>query len=152
MIWSLLFITNRFVALIGKRDSYRVTAPFWEWVSTDIDDFWSCKYSNWTVIWSLLCITDVLAACIGKWDCNTVTAPVWEWVSMEHQRLVAVHHGWYIFRLVADIDLWDIGSLQEEKQQSNAPCRILKLSVNRESTDFDLAYFLIKVVCGPLCI
>jgi len=35
-----------------------------------------------------------------------------------------------IFRLVADIHLCDIGSLDWKTQQRNAPCGILKMSVN----------------------
>jgi hypothetical protein len=39
-----------------------------------------------------------------------------------------------MFRLVADIYLSNIGSLYWQKQQQNAPCRILKMSVNGAST------------------
>ena len=34
-IWSLLCITYVLAAFIGKTDSNTVTAPFWEWVSTE---------------------------------------------------------------------------------------------------------------------
>jgi hypothetical protein len=37
------------------------------------------------------------------------------------------------FRLVVDIHLWDVGSLYREKQQRDAPCGILKMSVNQAS-------------------
>jgi len=35
-----------------------------------------------------------------------------------------------MFRLVADINLSDIGSVYWQKQQRHAPCHILKVSVN----------------------
>jgi len=49
-----------------------------------------------------------------------------------------------MFRLVADIHLFDIGSFYWQKQQQNAPCSILKMSVNGGSTVLGLAYFVIK--------
>jgi len=49
-----------------------------------------------------------------------------------------------MFRLVVDINLWDIGSLSRQKQQRDAPCGILKMSVNRAATVLGLAYFVIK--------
>jgi hypothetical protein len=53
-----------------------------------------------------------------------------------------------MFRLVADIHLFDIGSLYWQKQQRNAPCSILKMSVNGASTVLGLAYFVIKASRG----
>jgi len=49
-----------------------------------------------------------------------------------------------MFRLVADIDLSNIGSLYWQKQQRHAPCRILKMSVNAVSTVSVVAYLVIK--------
>jgi hypothetical protein len=53
-----------------------------------------------------------------------------------------------MFRVVADIHLCDIGSLYWQKQQQNAPCSILKMSVNGASTVLGLAYFVIKASHG----
>jgi len=44
-----------------------------------------------------------------------------------------------MFRLVADIHLWDIGSFYWQKQQRHAPCSILTMSVNGASTIFSFA-------------
>jgi len=104
------------------------------------------EYGHWTVIWSLLCITNVLAAFIGKYDTNIVKAAFWEWASTEHQWFWALNYGQFMFRLVADIHWWDIGSLWGQKQQRHAPCRILKMSVNGASTVLGLAYFVIEAM------
>jgi len=53
-----------------------------------------------------------------------------------------------MFRLVADIHLFDIGSLYGQKQQRNAPCSILKMSVNGALTVSGLAYFVMKASRG----
>jgi hypothetical protein len=53
-----------------------------------------------------------------------------------------------MFRLVSAIHLCDIGSLYWQKQQQNAPCSILKMSINRASTVLGLAYFVIKALHG----
>jgi len=112
---------------------------------------WSCKYGNWSVIWLWLCITDVLAAFIGKRDINKVTAPFREWASTEHQWCLALHLGLFVFRLVADIHLWDIGSLRGQNQQQHAPCCILKMSVNGASTVLGIANFVMKASRGSSC-
>jgi len=39
VIWSLLCITDVLAAIIGKWDSNTVTAPFWEWTSTERQHF-----------------------------------------------------------------------------------------------------------------
>jgi hypothetical protein len=49
-----------------------------------------------------------------------------------------------MFRLVADIDLCEIGSLYWQKQQRYAPSGILKMSVNGVSMVLGLAYFVIE--------
>jgi hypothetical protein len=53
-----------------------------------------------------------------------------------------------MFRLVAAIHLCDIGSLYWQKQQGNAPCSILKMSVNGVSNVLGLAYCVIKASRG----
>jgi hypothetical protein len=63
-----------------------------------------------------------------------VTAPLLACESTEHQRLLALHLVYVMFRLVADIHLCDIGSLYCQKQQQNALCPILKMSINGAST------------------
>jgi hypothetical protein len=50
--------------------------------------------------------------------------------------------------MVVDMHLWDVGSVYRQKQQQDAPCGILKMSVNRASTDLELAYFIIKAALG----
>jgi len=52
-----------------------------------------------------------------------------------------------MFRLVAEIHLSDIGSLNGEKLQQHAPCRILRMSVNGLSTILSLAFWAIY---GPI--
>jgi hypothetical protein len=53
-----------------------------------------------------------------------------------------------MFRLVAAIQLCDIGSLYWQKQQQNAPCSILKMSINGDSTDLGIADCVIKALRG----
>jgi len=100
------------------------------------------------VTWSLLCPTDVLADFIGKRDSNTVTAPFLAWASTERQRFLALHLGYVMFRLVADIELSNIGILYWQKQQRHAPCGILKMSVNGASTIFSFASWVSYVPIG----
>jgi len=45
-----------------------------------------------------------------------------------------------MFQLFADIYLSDIGSLYWQKHQQHAPCGILKMSVNGESTVLGFAF------------
>jgi hypothetical protein len=100
------------------------------------------------VIWSLLCIPDSLAAFIGKRDSNIVSAPLWEWASTEGEWFLALHLVKFVIWLVADIHLWDIGSLYGQKQQWLAPCIILKISFNGASTVLGIKYFVIKASHG----
>ena len=100
------------------------------------------------MIWSLLGITNALAAFIGKRDRNMVTAPFWKWASMEGQQCLALHLGWSMFWLVADIRSSDKGCLYWEKLQRHARCRILRMSVNGASTIFSLASWVIYVPIG----
>ena len=53
-----------------------------------------------------------------------------------------------MFRLVADIHLWDIGSLSWEELLRHAPCRIVRMSVNGASTISSFACWLIYVPIG----
>jgi len=53
-----------------------------------------------------------------------------------------------MFQLVADIHLPDIGSLYWEKLQQHAPCRILRMSVNRVLTIVSFASWVIYVLIG----
>jgi hypothetical protein len=62
--------------------------------------------------------------------------------------IVALHLEYVMFQLVADIHLCDNGSLYWQKQQRNALCSILKMSVNGASTVLGLVYFVIKALCG----
>jgi len=100
------------------------------------------------VTWSLLCITDVLAAWIGKRDRNTVTAPFLAWAPMERQRSLALHLGWVMIQLVAQIHLWDIGSLYWQKQQRHALYGILRMSVNGVSMISSFASWVSYVPIG----
>jgi len=50
-----------------------------------------------------------------------------------------------MFQLVAYIHLSNIGSLYWQKQQQNAPCHFLKMSVNGASTVLVVAYLVIKL-------
>jgi len=109
-----------------------------------VNDGWSCMYAHSPVAWSFLCITEVLATSISKTDSNTVTAPVSSWASMERQWFLALQLGSVMFWLVADLHFWDIGSLQWQKQQRQARCAILKISIKWASTVLGLVYFEIK--------
>jgi len=53
-----------------------------------------------------------------------------------------------MFQLVVDIHLLDIGCLFREKLQPDAPCRILRMSVNGASTIFPFASWVIYVPIG----
>jgi len=107
-----------------------------------------CKYSNYTVIWSPLCITDVFTAFIGYRDSNKVSAPFWVGASTECQWILALHLGQFIFRLVPDIHLSDIGCHYWDKLHWHARSRILRISVNGVSTIFSFASWVLYV---PIC-
>jgi len=66
---------------------------------------------------------------------------------MEHQQFLASHLGQFMFQLVADIDLSDIGRLYWQKQQHGL-CYILKMSVTGASTVLVVAYLVIKASRG----
>ena len=53
-----------------------------------------------------------------------------------------------MFRLVAEIHLWDIGSVYWHKQQRHAPCGILNMSANGASTIFSFASSVSYVPIG----
>jgi len=53
-----------------------------------------------------------------------------------------------MFQLVANIHLWDIGSLDCEKQQGHAPWSILRMSVDGMSTIFAFASWVNHVLIG----
>jgi len=105
----------------------------------NVNDNWSCKYSNWKVLWLLLCITDILAAFMGRRDSDTVTAVFWQWASTDTRWLLAFHHGYPMWWFVENIHKWSIGCRLWQKQLQHTPCPILKMSVNRESTMFGVA-------------
>jgi len=113
-----------------------------------VNDLGFCKYGNYTVIWSLLCIIDLLAAFICKRDSNTVTAAFWEWALTQRQGCLASHVGQYMFRLVANIHLSNVGCLYWETLQWHARCHILRMSVKGASTIFCFASWVIYVLIG----
>jgi len=51
-----------------------------------------------------------------------------------------------MFRLVADINLSNIGTLYWQKQQRDATCRILKMSINGSSTVLVVPDLVIKAL------
>jgi hypothetical protein len=53
-----------------------------------------------------------------------------------------------MFQLVADIHLYDVGSLYWQKQQQHATCDNLKMSINGASPVLGLANFIIKASRG----
>jgi len=53
-----------------------------------------------------------------------------------------------MFRLVAEIHLWDIGSLHCQKQQRHAPCGIQKMRVNGVSRIVSVASWVSYVPIG----
>ena len=58
-----------------------------------VNDFKSCKSSNWNVIWSMLAKIDILAAFIGNKQCCTLPAPFWKRPSTECQQYLVLHPG-----------------------------------------------------------
>jgi len=68
--------------------------------------------------------------------------------TMGHQRFLACHLGYFMFRLVEDIHLLYIGSLYWEKLQRHAPCRFLRMSVNGASTIFSFSSWVIYIPLG----
>jgi hypothetical protein len=85
---------------------------------------------------------------MGKIDSNTITAQFGDCASTVHQQLFSSHFGYGIFRLVADINVSDIGSVYRQQQQRHAPCCILKNSVNGALTMFSLASWAIYIPIG----
>jgi hypothetical protein len=55
------------------------------------------------------------------------------------------------FRLVADIHLSTLGALYWQSQMRNARCHILKMSVNKASTVWVVAYLVITASCRSSC-
>ena len=96
----------------------------------------------------MLSITDVLAALIDKRDINMITATFWEWASTEGRWFLTSHLGSFMFGLVADIHLSDIGCLYWKKQQRHARYSIVTMNVNGASTIVSFASWVIYVPIG----
>jgi len=67
---------------------------------------------------------------------------------MEREIFFALNLGYFMFRLVADIHLPDIGSLHWGKLQRHAPGCIWKMNVNGASTIVSFASWVIYVPIG----
>jgi len=74
-----------------------------------------------------------------------------KWASLECQRFSSLHLGQFIFWLVEDTHLSDIGTLHWQSQQRHATCRILKVSINGASTVIVHAYLVIEASRGSSC-
>jgi len=120
----------------------------WNEHQWSVNDFWFCKYGNWTTIWSLWCLTDMLAAFMGIWNSDMLPAASWEWASTECQQVSASHLGEFMFWLIVDIHLAEIDSVHSEKLKWHAPCHILRMSINGASTMFSFATWVIYVSIG----
>jgi hypothetical protein len=59
-----------------------------------------------------------------------------------------MHPGYFMFRLVADIYLSDIGRHNWEKLQRQAPCHILRMRVNEASTPVHFASWVFYFPIG----
>ena len=59
-----------------------------------VNDFWSCKFGNWSETGSFKCILKISAALIGPKESDTLCAQSWKWASTEHQQFLPVHHYW----------------------------------------------------------
>jgi len=81
-------------------------------------------------------------------DSNTVTAPFWEWAWTECRQFAASHLGYFIFRLVADLHLSDIGCHYWENPQRHDRCRMLRMSVIGASMIVSFASWVIYFPIG----
>jgi len=116
-----------------------------EW---SVNNVWFCKYGKSVVIGSLWCITAMLPAFIVQRGSNTVTTPLWEWSLMEWQWFLVSHLGKFMFQLVPNIHLSDIGSCYRHKQPRHPSCHILQISLNGASMIFSFASWVIYVPSG----
>jgi hypothetical protein len=94
--------------------------------------------------WLQTSIFQTLAAFTGNTNSDMLPIASWESASTVPQWILPSDLGWFMFPFVADFNLSNIGSLYWQKQQRNAPCHILKMSVNRVWTILVVAYLVIK--------
>jgi hypothetical protein len=98
--------------------------------------------------WLKTLIRQISAALIGKDHSDMLPAASWESATLEGDPFLASHLGSFIFWLVADMHLSNIGIHYWQKQQWHDPCRILKMSVNGVSTVSVVAYLVAKASSG----
>ena len=89
--------------------------------------------------------------CQIKW-LYIVDTPVAKWASMERQRFFVMYLESSGGRLVANVHKRSLGSLYRQKWMWNAPCPIMKMSVNRVSTIVSHKLWFITVRCGGYCL
>jgi hypothetical protein len=93
--------------------------------------------------WLQTSIFQILAASTWKNYSNMPPAGSWDWMSLECQQCFALHLGNFMFWLVADIHLSDIGSLYWEQIQWHAPCSIGRMSINQAVMNISFAFWVI---------
>jgi len=59
----------------------------------NVNNSWSCMFSNLRCRRLRIVINKVLASFIGKTEYEMLPAPSWKWASMECQQLLAFHYG-----------------------------------------------------------
>jgi len=120
----------------------------WNEHQRSVNNLWSWKYGNWTVIWLLLCITDLFAAFIGKRASNAASTPCWEWASTERQLFVVMEVRSLDSDLVAVMHNRCIGCFCGRKRQQQGHRPILRISVNGASMIFSFASWVLYVPIG----
>ena len=110
---------------------------------------WSVNDFKFCIVGILCCellhtvINSILASFIGKKVCCMVTAPFWKWVTMEHQQFLVLQHWYSELWIVAHCYKRHIGSLYRQKGMRYGHCPLLTMSVNRASTIFGYASWVI---------
>jgi len=117
------------------------------WCQRRFDDVHLLKMPDLCFDWLQTSVFQTLAHCTGKTNSDMLPAACWQWESQERQHFLALHFHWFLFRLVADIHLSNVASLDWRNRLRNAPCGILKMIVNRASTVLLVAYLVINSLC-----
>jgi len=117
-----------------------------------VNDSWSCILGNLGGDRLQKVINKVLATFIAKTESGMLPAPSWKWVSTEHQQFLVMYLGYSVGWLVAHSHKQSIGCLYRQTRKWNAPCPILKLSVNGVSMIVGLPLWSITARCGCYCL
>jgi hypothetical protein len=133
-------------AFIGKTESDTVIAPFWNWVSTELPQFWLCILGYEYGDWLQTTINKVLADISIPSKYSTLPAADLEWVSTKPQPFSVLHLWYSMHSFMAIIHISCNGGYFNLNSTQYLRYPILQMRVNRVSTIFGLVYWVIKAL------